>query len=362
MLLPLGLVALVTTEILSVDIEGRPIAAALLVVASLLLVWRRSWPITVGVCSGVLAFAPPWFGPELDDIATPIPVVAVAIYAMGRWVPDLRGAAFLVIPLVALTADYLFTDERSHNIGDVFFAAAIFFPPYVFGRITRKLAVQADLLVQQQELVRQAAVRDERDRIARELHDVIAHSVSAMVVQVAAARDLVRTDPRRTEQVLDRVAETGRSAISETGRLLHVLRDSDDELGLAPTRGLRHLDELVEQFRHDGLEVDLLVEGIPDDLSDAIDVSAYRVLREALTNALRYSPSRSVRLQVLGTATGLTIRAVNSSEGRTGLGSGLGLAGLTERLGLLGGELRAGPTAAGDFELAATFPLVREPA
>ena len=87
--------------------------------------------------------------------------------------------------------------------------------------------------------MRREAVRDERDRIARELHDVIAHSVSAMVVQVAAVQDLVRTDPARAEEMLARVAETGRRAIGETGRLLHVIRDADDELGLAPTPGLR---------------------------------------------------------------------------------------------------------------------------
>ncbi len=109
-------------------------------------------------------------------------------------------------------------------------------------------------------LVTREAVRAERDRIARELHDVIAHSVSAMVVQTAAAQDLVRTDPDRAERVLRDVADTGRRALVETGRLLHVIRDDADELGLNPAPGVADLDRLVQEFRAEGLDVDLSVD------------------------------------------------------------------------------------------------------
>src|SRR5690349_23804590 len=109
-------------------------------------------------------------------------------------------------------------------------------------------ALPADL-ERQQELVRQQAVREERGRIARELHDVIAHSVSAMVVQTAAAQDLVRTDPARAEGVLRDVADIGRRALVETGRLLHVIRDDSDELGLDPAPGVADLERLVQEFR-----------------------------------------------------------------------------------------------------------------
>ena len=132
------------------------------------------------------------------------------------------------------------------------------------------------------------AVRAERDRIARELHDVIAHSVSAMVVQTAAARDLVTTDPARAQQVLDGVTGTGRRALAETARLLHVIRDDADELGLEPVPGVADLDRLVEEFTESGLQVDLEQSGDLGGLPAGVDVSTYRIVQEALTNARRY--------------------------------------------------------------------------
>ena len=159
---------------------------------------------------------------------------AVAVFALGRWLPDLRGLVGLLLVLLAVLADYVLVDLRHHDLSDVMFVLALMVPPYVLGRITRRLAEQKVLLEEREELVKREAVRAERDRIARELHDVIAHSVSAMVVQTAAAQDLVRSDPERTAAVLADVADTGRRALAETGRLLHVIRDEDDELGLRP--------------------------------------------------------------------------------------------------------------------------------
>src|SRR6185295_11040799 len=139
-------------------------------------------------------------------------------------------------------------------------------PPYVLGRVTRRLALQKELLEERQELVRREAVRQERDRIAREMHDMIA--------QTAAAQDLVRSDPDRAEAVLADVADTGRRAISETGRLLHVLRDDDDELGLEPAPGLADLPGLVAAFRASGLTIDLEVPETLPRLPAGVDVSA----------------------------------------------------------------------------------------
>ena len=217
-------------------------------------------------------------------------------------------------------------------------------------------------------MIHDRAVREERDRIARELHDVIAHSVSAMVVQTAAAQDLVRTDPEKAARVLGTVADTGRQALDETGRLLHVLRDSADELGLAPTPGLADLDTLLEGFREAGLRVDVVVEGEVTGLPAALDTSSYRVVQEALTNALRYAADGAVELHVLAAPAGVTIRSSNvvrvpvrghgqAPEQLAGQGSGLGLAGLDERVALLGGRLTHGLTPAGRFELAAELPM-----
>ena len=359
-LLPAAIAGLAMLELATIDVDGRLAAGAAEVSACALLVVRRRWPLVSASGALLLAASPPWVGPAVDEVSSVLLIVFLACYTLGRRIPGYAGLAVFPLFLLDVLGVYVVTDARDHGIGDVVFVAALVLPPYVFGRIARRLAEHNELLVREQELVRREAVRDERDRIARELHDVIAHSVSAMVVQVAAVQDLVRTDPARAEEMLARVAETGRRAIGETGRLLHVIRDADDELGLAPTPGLRDLDDLVREFERDGLEVELVVDGLPEQVPAAVDVSAYRVVREALTNALRYAPDRRVRVEVAGTDAGLTIRTVNRAGGGaavgSGLGSGLGLAGLAERVEMLGGSIRHGPTPSGEFELVASVP------
>jgi signal transduction histidine kinase len=360
--LPVLLAAIAAVEVVAYDGEGKWGALAVELVSCFVLVFRRRWPVVVATSAGLITMTSWLVGPAIDDLAMPILLFIAAAYALARWPSDLRGLFGMAVLLVATLAAYVWVDERSHDISDAVFVCAFQLPPYVMGRVVRRLADYNAVLAREQELVRREAVRDERDRIARELHDVIAHSLSAMVVQVAAAQDLVRRDPDRAAQLLERVAGTGRKAIAETGRLLHVIRDSADELGLAPTPGLRDLDELVREFEHDGLVVDLEVDGLAEELPVAVDVSAYRLVREVLTNALRYSSDRRVRLEVSITDAGLTVHARNGTDGRTGLGTGLGLVGMAERVDVLGGTLRHGPTADGHYELVATLPVVREPA
>lgn len=311
-----------------------------------------------GFVAALLTVAPPWFGPELSDLAAPILILALLSYSVARWVAGLRGLLVIGALLVALTGDYLFTDERAHNISDVFFVMSLLTPPYILGKVARKLAEQSELLERQQELVKREAVRAERDRIARELHDVIAHSVSAMVVQTAAAQDLVHRDPSRAEAILADVAATGRQALSETGQLLHVLRDTHDELGLAPTPGLTQVPALVDRFRRDGLEVRASLD-LMESLPAAVDVSSYRIVQEALTNALRYASDRSVDLSVSAAPHGVSIRASNQvSPARASQlrGSGLGLLGLAERVHILEGQLSHG-LSSGHFVLTADLPI-----
>lgn len=358
--MPLLLAVVVTVEIVVSQPKGAVAALVLELAACAALVARRRWTLPACLVSGWLVVAPPWVGPEIDELAAPILVMAVVAYSLARWLPDHRGLAVLGLVALLLTGVYLFTDERDNNVSDVFFVLSLLAPPYVLGRVTRKLATQAEQLEKQQELVKREAVRAERDRIARELHDVIAHSVSAMVVQTAAAQDLVRSDPARAESVLADVAATGRRALAETGQLLHVLRDEDDELGLAPTPGLADVARLVEEFRRDGLDVRADFSAFAAELPAALDVSSYRIVQEALTNALRYAPDRQVDLEVAASLDRLVIRVTNRmptggpEAGRQG--SGLGLLGLAERVSLLGGSLTHGHRA-GRFELAADLPI-----
>ncbi len=344
-------------ELLVLDAPGRAAAAALEIAACAVLIFRRQHPLLVATAAGLLVAAPPWVGPTFEEVATTIVIGALAMYSLGRWIAGRDGMLGVAITLIAIWTGYLVVDPRSHDVTDVVFVVALLVPPYVFGRLARRLAAHGELLREQQELVKREAVREERDRIARDLHDVIAHSVSAMVLQVAAAEDLVRTDPDRAEELLQQVAGTGRRTLAETGQLLHLIRDTDDELGLAPAPGLSSLDDLVAEFGESGLQVDLEVSGLPADLPAGVDVSAYRIAREALTNALRYADDHLVALHVGVSDGAVSLHARNRASGRSGGGSGLGLIGLAERVELLGGTLTHGRGADGRFELEARLPL-----
>ena len=344
-------------EVVLVAPEGAAAAVVLNVAACLALVPRRRWPVPSTLVAGTLTLFTPWFGAELDDLAAPILVLAVVAYSLARWVPSYSGLLVLGALLALLATDYALTDERDNNVTDVFFVASLLVPPFVLGRVTRRMAEQTAQLERQQDLVRQQAVRDERDRIARDLHDVIAHSVSAMVVQTAVAQNLLSTDVDEAARALDNAAATGRQALAETGRLLHMIRDSADELGLAPAPGLAQLPELVERFRGDGLEVELqLVDPVPD-LPAGVDVSAYRIVQEALTNALRYGADRRADVTISWDADVLRIRAANRVGGPSGQGSGLGLLGIAERVHVLGGRLDHGVTEGGRYEVDASLPV-----
>jgi signal transduction histidine kinase len=355
--LPAGLSVLLAIETLAMEIPNKPAVLAVELAACVVLVWRRRFTLVSCLAAGWLIAVPPFLGTEMDELAAPLLVIAVICYSLARWPADYRGLLVVAALLLGITGNYFFTDERDNNITDVFFVMTILLPPYVVGRIARKLAVQSEMLLHQQELVRAAAVRDERDRIARDLHDVIAHSVSAMVVQTAAAQDLVRGDPARAEAILADVADAGRRALAETGRLLHVIRDTADELGLEPAPGLAQVPELVDRFRAEGLQVDLRIDEPVPTLPAGVDVSAYRIVQETLTNALRYAADRTVRLTVTADPAGVSISSANQVDGRTSAGSGLGLLGMSERVAVLGGSLTHGVKEAGRFELEATLPV-----
>jgi len=355
-LVPAVLALLGATEMLLAPVDGKGWGVLLELVAAVILVWRRTHPFLAGPAAAAVLMVMPWVSAQLDDVAMPIAYLAVIGYTAGRWVAGRHGVAIVLVVLGMVVLDLLTVDLRSTDVTDIVFVATLLVPPYVVGRIVLKLAVQTDELRRMQVLVRQQAVHEERERIARDLHDVIAHSVSAMVVQTAAAQDLVRTDPDRAEAVLADVADTGRRALSETGRLLHVLRDDADELGLRPAPGLSELPDLVQRFRDQGLAVEAELPQDAPALPAGVDVSTYRIAAELLTNALRYAADRAVRLQVALDGGTVVIRAGNRSDGRTGAGSGLGLAGVAERVGVLGGTLRHG--AAGDrFEVEARLPV-----
>src|SRR5438874_4328892 len=201
------------------------------------------------------------------------------------------------------------------------------------------------------------AVSDERARIARELHDVVGHSVSVMTVQASAVRRLLREHQEKEREALEVVEQTGREALAELRRMVGVLRRPEEAPALAPQPSLQHLDRLVEHAREAGLPVELRLEGTPEPLPSGVDRTAYRLVQEGLTNALKHAHAQRAEV-VVRYGDGYVELAV-SDDGRgigSGDGGGHGLVGMRERVSVYGGELEAGPRAEGGYRLRARLP------
>lgn len=357
--LPALLLTLGAAELATLGSRGWIPSVGLEALAAVLLVFRRRYALVVVPASAVALMLIPLTGTAMNEAAAPILFYILGIFSLGRYIPGLRGVAGLVAIVVAIFVVSVLLDPRPDDWTDVIFVLSLAVPPYVFGRIVRKLDEQGRALAAQQEVIARQAVTEERARISRELHDVIAHSISVMVVQTAAAQDVVRTDPEKASELLASVADTGRDALAETGRLLHLVRDEADELGLKPAPGLAEVPALVESFRAGGLQVeddlDLPTEAVPG----GVDVSAYRVVQEALTNALKYGNGH-VQLVIDTGGDHLRISCSNPVGTPTGHGAGLGLLGMAERIGLLGGTLERGAGRNGTFVVEARIPLARE--
>jgi signal transduction histidine kinase len=204
-----------------------------------------------------------------------------------------------------------------------------------------------------------SAVTEERARIARELHDVVGHSVSVMTVQASAVRRLLRPEQEREREALLVVERTGREALAEMRRMVGVLRRPEEAPALAPQPSLEHVERLVEQAREAGLTVELRVEGDRQPLPAGVDLTAYRLVQEGLTNALKHA--RAERAQVVVRYGDGDLEVTVSDDGRgtgSGDGGGHGLVGMRERVAVYGGELEAGPQAEGGYRLRAKLPVV----
>jgi signal transduction histidine kinase len=205
-----------------------------------------------------------------------------------------------------------------------------------------------------------AAVAEERARIARELHDVVGHAVSVMTVQASGVRRLLKPDQQREREALEIVEQTGREALAEMRRLVGVLRRPEEAPALAPQPSLQHLDRLVEQAGEAGLPVDVKIEGKAIELSAGLDLTAYRLVQEALTNSIKHADA--TRAEVVVRYGDGVVELLVSDDGRGASdgkadGGGHGLVGMRERVAVYGGELEAGPRPDGGYALHARLPL-----
>jgi len=346
-----------------------PVAAhaAFLLLVTIPLCWRFRAPATVvivvtaGAAVWILAMfnwkdQPP-FEPALAII---VALFALASRADGRplWV----GAA--------VSGGLFFTGEilgglAGQGIGNVFPALLLFVLTFVMGRIVhthRQHASgqqdRAERLERDQEARAAHAVATERARIARELHDVIAHSLSVIVVQAAAERRVLPPGRESTAEVLEAIEQSGRQAMTELRRLLGLLRKGDGEPSLAPQPGLDGLDDLVAEVRQAGVEVAVSTDGDLAAIPRGVDLSAYRIVQECLTNVLKHAQARHV--EVLLRCRGRRVEIDVTDDGAAAAappGGGLGLIGMRERVAVYGGTVHAGPLDRGGYQVRASLPF-----
>jgi signal transduction histidine kinase len=338
--------------------------AALLLIVPLLA--RRRSPFLAPAWLWVLAAALSFLDGRLVVSSTGIYGAGlVAAFLIGSLHDQRQGRVGLVI--VAGSAAIIGLNDPTHSSGEVLVVPAIFTLAWLGGFATRERAVQAleaeeraALAEREREGAARLAVAEERARIARELHDIVAHAVSVMVLQVGAVRHRLPAEFGEDEEALRGVEETGRSALGEMRHLLGAMRRDDGGPDLAPQPGLDRLDLLLDEVRRAGLPVELHVDGDPRRLPVAIDLSAYRIVQEGLTNALKHANASEAHVEIRYAADELRIQVSddgNRAVDAIGLGNGHGLVGVRERVKLYGGEMTAGAANGGGFRLTTSLPL-----
>jgi len=344
---------------------GRgPLQVCLALGCTLPLAWRVRYPIATVVvitaAGGLLvAVAAPHQAPFEVFIGSVLASYSIGAHTAGRrkWLG--LGLMFGVgLPFMVAA------DSNGMASGNALAPIAWLTGAWAVGAIIRgrrlrtaELELLTAELAQQRDLQAQAAVAVERGRIARELHDVVAHNVSMMVVQAGAADRVLEGDQPDVRRALAAIAGTGRETVDEMRLLLGVVR-SDEGDGLSPQPGLADLDQLVSNVRSAGLHVDLRVEGERSPLSPGVDLSAYRIVQEALTNVLKHTETARVEVTVRYANDAVQVEVCDDGRPREPTaGGGNGLIGMRERVAMLGGEFRAGARRDGGFAVFARLPI-----
>jgi len=350
-------------EVFFENLQPVWLTAPLMALGCSALYWWRRYPILVALAIVSMATLQAAAGMSLHSAVGPVVGIFFVSWAIGAYETRPRAVLGLTILVcgmwIAMGVDML--RGAAHYEGTDFpWVGALVATPGVlgiaFGSRTRSLQ-RAEARAAQLELEQREAVVAERARIARELHDVIAHSVSVMTVQAGAAEEMLKRDPALAVEPVRAVQETGRQALVEMKRLVGMLREEDDEIGLAPQPGLADLDRLVKQVREAGLPVEVRIEGEPRPLPLGVDLSAYRVVQEALTNALKHAGRATAIVTLRYGASDVTIEVADDGAGLPKKGGGHGLVGMRERIGVFGGTFAAGPRDTGGFAVSARLPI-----
>lgn len=352
------------------DTETPPdtLAYVLAVVQALPVAWRRTAPVALAALStaGFVVARLAEYPVGIEIVGVLVAMYAIAMELDRERAP--RVAWPFILGITGFTILGAFTEPNVDAvIVGLMFAGLLL--PYLLGRDAHERRARTEAMEQRaveiernQEALREAALREERTRIARELHDVVAHNMTVMTIQAAAARRVVEQDPHRAAEALAAIEEAGHSALIEMRRMLGVLRTESDPSHAAPQPGLERLQALIDEMREAGLSVEMTTTGRVRPLPPGVDLNAYRIIQESLTNALRHGgPHTAAQLAIAYADDELTIDVTDDGRGAANRGahngSGQGLLGMKERAAMLEGTLLAAPRAGGGFRVETKLPL-----
>ncbi|MBG0563908.1 sensor histidine kinase [Actinoplanes aureus] len=341
--------------------EFDPLAYALTVAISLPLTVRRRWPTFAAAASAVLwlAYVSAGYWPVVNAYA-----MLLAFYTVAARRPARESLAWVAVSAAGWIYAGLIS-EGSSMAGVVVQGVAIPLIVWWFGRAAgqledrnRRLAEAAAALRDGQAERRRRAIADERVRIARELHDVIAHHLTVVSVQAGLARFVLRSDPATASTALDSVIDTSSEALAEMRRMLGLLRAGrDDERPFTPAPGIAGLGDLIDRVRAAGPAVSLTVTGTPRELSPGPAVAVYRIVQESLTNVLKHAAAANAEVNLHFGADELTVTITDDGHGPGPGAQGQGIIGMDERARLYGGSLTAGPREPRGYTVTAVLPL-----
>jgi signal transduction histidine kinase len=335
-----ALAAVSVAQVLVFPIAPRAVGLAIALACTLPIAVRHTHPVLAPLVGTAL-----WVYPTDGYIVVGYVAVFLLFYSLAVEVDDLRIVAAVMAFTLAISVWALTQNEE--GIGEWLGSFLVIFGPVAVGRLVRR----------ERERVERVTVAEERARIARELHDVVAHGVSVIAVQADAAEAALQVDPARAGPPLREIRGSARDALAEMRRMLGVLRADDEPEELEPQPGLAQLPALIEQTRSSGVPVAVSMEGAPRPLPASLDLTAYRILQEALTNVRKHASGAAASVHVDWRETALVLEIRDRGPGPNGSAGGHGIVGMRERVRVHGGELRTGPAVGGGYEVVAALPL-----
>jgi signal transduction histidine kinase len=318
------------------------------------LLWRRRYPLLVTTACGVTTT---WLA--VMGAAGDLPAAQLVVtYTFAALCPPVQRLVAVAGTVLGITLSIVIPKESVLNLGVVGIAFAVAYALGTAGRARRDRITMLEERTRRLAGEQDAAATRERERIAREMHDILAHSMSMVVIQAEAGPVAVRTDPDKAEEAFDSISETAREALAQLRRALGVLRSDSAER--RPQPGLEALPELVAGIRRTGLTVTLEEDGEPRPVPTDLAATAYRIVQESLTNTVKHAAASSVRVRLGWPAGALRLEVCDDGSGPAGDGEveGHGLVGMRERVATAGGELSLGPGPGGiGYRVAASLPL-----